>query len=119
MGSADRKMHRAVEALDRTYASALQPHRMDLARHRAAIDEAGIDEAGGDRSAVIAAVSALHDGALRAALGAANAQGGPGWMARAGTDVARSSVRLWSEHIAPFTGIDAAEVPGITDDRAR
>jgi hypothetical protein len=112
MGSADRKLHRAAEALDRTYASALQPHRMDLARLRVVIDDPS-----GDRQTAIDTLSALHHGALRAALGAASAQGGPGWMTRAGTDVARSSVRLWSEHIAPFTGIDAAEVPGITDDR--
>jgi hypothetical protein len=84
MGKADRRMQRARAALDAAYADALRPHRLSLS----ALDEPD--------------ARAVHDAAFTVARRAADREGGPAWIERAGTTADELSAALWGEHLAPF-----------------
>jgi hypothetical protein len=95
MGRSDRRMHRALDALDRTYGSAFAGERLHCGR----LVSGGVDEQ------VLVALAATHDRCLAAARSAADRLGGPGWMVRAGVDDASVSARLWTEHGEPLTAV--------------
>lgn len=95
MGRRDRRMRRALDALDRTYGSSFAGERLQCGR----LVAGGVDEQ------VLVALSATHERCFAAARSAADRQGGPGWMARAGVDDASISARLWAEHGEPLTAV--------------
>jgi hypothetical protein len=95
VGRSDRRMHRALDALDRAYGSAFAGERLHFGR----LVAGGLDEQ------VLVALAVTHDRCLTAARSAADRQGGVGWMARAGVDDASISARLWAEHGEPLTAV--------------
>ena len=95
MGRSDRRMHRALDALDRAYSSAFAGERLNCGR----LVSEGVDEQ------VLVALAATHERCFAAARSAADRHGGPGWMARAGLDDATVSARLWTEHGEPLTAV--------------
>jgi hypothetical protein len=95
VGRSDRRMHRALDALDRTYGTAFAGERLNCGR----LVAGGVDDE------VVAALSAIHARCLAAARAEADRHGGPGWMARAGVDDSSTSARLWTEHGEPLTAV--------------
>jgi hypothetical protein len=88
-------MHRALDALDRTYGKEFASERLRCGR----LVAGGVDDA------VLMALAATHDRCLAAARAAADRAGGTGWMARAGVDGESLSARLWAEHGEPLTAV--------------
>jgi hypothetical protein len=95
VGRSDRRMHRALEALDTSYGTAFAGERLNVGR----LVAGGVDDA------VRASLAATHERCLAVARSAADRAGGPGWMARAGADAASLSARLWAEHGEPLTAV--------------
>jgi len=95
VGRSDRRMHRALDALDQNYGTAFAGERLNVGR----LVAGGVDDA------VRTTLAATHDRCFAAARSAADRAGGAGWMARAGVDAASLSARLWAEHGEPLTAV--------------
>jgi hypothetical protein len=95
VGRSDRRMHRAIDALDHGYGAAFAGERLNVGR----LVAGGVDDS------ARTSLAATHDRCFAVARSAADRVGGPGWMARAGVDASSLSARLWGEHGEPLTSV--------------
>jgi hypothetical protein len=111
MGSSDRKMHKALDCLERTYAAEFQRHRVGLGHRRTLLDDPSTAEV--TRREVLVDLATLHREAVRVTRQAADKLGGPGWLDRAGHDDDWVFEHLWASHGEPLTGLGWESLIGI------
>ena len=109
MGRGQRRTERALERLDAAYGDAMRPHRLAMGERRAALT-ASPD----GRAAVLAELAGWHHAAVAVARRAADAEGGPGWLARLGHDDDWVHERLWDDLGRPLTGVTWYELAAST-----
>jgi hypothetical protein len=95
-------MERALERLDGAYADEFRSHRLALGESRMVLES---DPNDATRAAVVEDLLARHRAAAAVALRAAEREGGPGWLSRAGHDDAWAHEHLWDGHGQPLTGV--------------
>jgi hypothetical protein len=93
-------MERAIERLDATYGDAVRARRLAIGERR---DELADVPLGAEHPA-LADVLRWHRDATATARRAADAEGGEGWLARAGHDDGWLDEHLWDGHVAPLVG---------------
>lgn len=101
-------MSRALEKLESVYANEMQRHRVGLGARRELLVKESTDER--LRSEVMTDLAALHRAAAKVARSAADKEGGPGWLARAGHDERWPNEHLWTAHVAPLVEVTWSEV---------
>lgn len=106
-------MRRALERLDSVFASEWSRHRTGLAHRRVLLEDPATD--GRVRQEVLVDLAVLHRAAVKAARSAADREGGPGWLARAGRDEGWVAEHLWAEHVEPLVGVPFDEVRHVVE----